>query len=315
MYTIPPYNDASSRYRSFTDYDDKDILAKYLHIYKLPVLIKAPYREDENPSVGITLKNGKVFFKDFAKGISGSVYDLLHHVWRCSIKDVWKRLSEEEYIPTNYSIVFSKPSTTTLNIKIRKWEKYDEEYWNSYGCSMTIVKKCRVVPISHYFINGTAIVADKLAYAYVINDNGKLYYKIYQPLKDKQHKWRNNYPPNTFNLLHLLEGDCNGTVAICSSVKDDMCLMSNIKGVTAICGQSECITNMPLIPFLKDLYTKVVIIFDNDATGIKNSTELAEKYGITNFIIPKFEGGKDISDAYKCKQFNIIKEKWKHLNI
>lgn len=314
MYTIPPYNDANSRYKSFTDYDDKDILAKYLHIYKLPALIKAPYREDENPSVGITLKNGKVFFKDFAKGISGSVYDLLCHVWRCSIKEVWKRLSEEEYIPTaNYSITFSEPSKTTLNIKLRKWEKHDEEYWNSYGCSMTILKKCHVVPISHYYINGTAIVADKLAYAYVIKDNGKLYYKIYQPLKDKQHKWRNNYPPNTFNLLHLLEGDCNDTIAICSSVKDAMCLMSNIKGVTAICGQSECITNMPLIPFLKDIYTKVVIIFDNDATGIKNSTELAEKYGITNFIIPKFEGGKDLSDAYKCNKFNIIIEKWKNI--
>lgn len=314
MYTIPPYNDANSRYKSFTDYDDKDILAKYLHIYKLPALIKAPYREDENPSVGITLKNGKVFFKDFAKGISGSVYDLLHHVWRCSIKQVWKRLAEEEYIPTT-KLTVTTLEPTTLNIKIRKWEKYDEEYWNSYGCSMTILKKCRVVPISHYYINGTVVVCHKYAYAYVFKDNdGKLYYKIYQPLLDKKRKWRNNYPPNTFNLLHLLEGDCNDTIAICSSVKDAMCLMSQIKGVTAICGQSECITNMPIIPFLKDLYTKVVIIFDNDETGIKNSEELAQKYNVTNFIIPPFEGGKDISDCFKQKKFNLlIKEKWQNI--
>jgi DNA primase len=89
--------------------------------------------------------------------------------------------------------------------------------------------------------------------------------------------------------------------------------MSNIEGVTAICGQSECITNMPIIPFLKDLYTKVVIIFDNDETGIKNSEELAQKYNVTNFIIPPFEGGKDISDCFKQKKFNLIKEKWQNI--
>lgn len=314
MYTIPPYNDANNRYKSFTDYDDKDILAKYLHIYKLPVLIKAPYREDKNPSVGITLKNGKVFFKDFAKGISGSVYDLLCHVWRCSIKQVWKRLSEEEYIPTT-KLTVSTFEPTTLNIKIRKWEKYDEEYWNSYGCSMTILRKCRVIPISHYYINGTVVICHKYAYAYVLKDNdGKLYYKIYQPFMDKKRKWRNNYPPNSFNLLHLLEGDCNDTIAICSSVKDAVCLMSNIKGVTAICGQSESITNMPIIPFLKDLYTKVVIIFDNDETGKTNSEELAQKYNVDNFVIPSFDGGKDISDCFKQGKFNyLITKKWQNI--
>ena len=46
-------------------------------------------------------------------------------------------------------------------------------------------------------------------------------------------------------------------------------------------------------------FKKVYIMLDNDEPGIKLGKKLANQTGFINIVLPKFKGGKDISDLYK----------------
>ena len=41
------------------------------------------------------------------------------------------------------------------------------------------------------------------------------------------------------------------------------------------------------------------VLFDNDETGLEDGIKLSRQTGFTNVVLPRFEGGKDISDMYK----------------
>ena len=62
---------------------------------------------------------------------------------------------------------------------------------------------------------------------------------------------------------------------------------------------------------LKRRYKEIYILLDNDEAGLKDGLSLSESTGFTNVVLPKFEGGKDISDAFKI----LGKEKWLKLIV
>ena len=305
MYKEQPYTEKRSIKPE--DIDELYVLNKYLGVKKLPALINAPYRKDTKPSLGIQLRKGKVYFKDFAKNISGGLVDLLIFCWGCTFKEAMQRLAEDAYIPTSKvsSAFYYSDKQTIIKVQLKEWRDVDIKYWENYGCSMPYVKKY-VIPIKYYWINDKLFKADNLAYAYPIKIGNRYHYKVYQP-ENKKWKWVNDYPQNQF---HFIESRDNyEKIVICSSLKDALCLHSQC-GVDVVAGQSERITSLPddiLIHLLK--YKQIVILFDNDETGIESSKYLSEKYNFKNVIIPSFKGGKDISDYYK--QYKNINEIWK----
>ena len=69
-------------------------------------------------------------------------------------------------------ITNSKKVEIDLQIKKRRFNDYDLEYWEQYGISLSTLKKCNVYPISAFFINKGddkrfTIYPDKLSYVYV----------------------------------------------------------------------------------------------------------------------------------------------------
>lgn len=54
-------------------------------------LVRCPWREDKNPSLGVSIVSGK--WKDFAKGDHGDLSDLLSRLDGCSTIDAAKRLA------------------------------------------------------------------------------------------------------------------------------------------------------------------------------------------------------------------------------
>lgn len=287
------------------DIDDSYILHKYFGIHKLPCLICAPYRRDVNPSVGLYLHNGKIYFKDFAKGLSGSVIDLLIHTWHCSFKEVMRRLAEDSSVqlvntPVKYE---TKASKCLISVKLKEWSARDIEYWESYGCSMPLVRS-NVIPIQKYWINNKVYNADLYSYAFPILEGENYRYKIYQPY-NKKIKWINNYLPNT---VHFLKSKSLDKIVICSSLKDAMCLKSN-SDCSVIAGQSENLRLSDNVLALLSEYNSIYVLFDNDKSGLDYGKEMETQYGFKNIVIPPFDKGKDISDYYKQHgNINLIKQ-------
>lgn len=302
---------------------ETDILSFYLNIKELPCVINSPFREDNRPSFGIYLsnKNQRVYYKDYATNDSGGLFDLLGKLWNCNYKKVLENINKDinnidkgnVKLNTGHTITIRSNdehhSSSDLQCKIREWKDYDIEYWSSYGISLKWLKYADVYPISHKIIikDGHKYVfkADKLAYAYVERKEDKVSIKIYQPKNTKGYKWSNKHDNSVISLWTKIP-EYGDKVCICSSLKDSLCLWANT-GIPAICPQGESyrISNTA-INELKRRFKKIYIIFDNDKAGILDGKKLAEATGFTNLILPKFDNGKDISDAYKI----LGKEEW-----
>ena len=301
---------------------ETDILSFYLNIKELPCVINSPFREDNRPSFGIYFNNKskRVYYKDYATNDSGGLFDLLGKLWNCNYKKVLENINKDinnidkgnVKLNTGHTITIRSNdehhSSSDLQCKIREWKDYDIEYWSSYGISLKWLKYADVYPISHKIIikDGHKYVfkADKLAYAYVERKEGKVSIKIYSPY-NKKYKWCNKHDNSVISLWTKIPkyGD---KVCICSSLKDSLCLWANT-GIPAICPQGEGYRiSTTAINELKRRFKKIYIIFDNDKAGILDGKKLAEATGFTNLILPKFDNGKDISDAYKI----LGKDEW-----
>lgn len=292
-----------------------DILAYYLGIKSIPCIINSPLRPDNKPSFGLYSKDGrKIYYKDFATKESGGTFDLLSQMWKLNhistlervFNDIPNFSSRSNVNKTQSSCIVksSKNDNSDLQCKIRDWKQYDIDYWNSYGIGLEWLKYAEVYPISHKIVikDGEKYIfgADKHAYAYVERKEGKITLKIYQPFNKSGYKWSNKHDRSVISLWSKVP-EYGDKICICASLKDALCLWANT-GIPALAIQGEGY-NMSdtAISELKRRYSHIYICLDNDEAGILDGRKLSESTGFTNVVLPKFEGGKDISDLMKLK--------------
>lgn len=299
---------------NLTDYE---IANFYLGIKKIPCLMHSPLRKDNKPSFALYSPEGtKINYKDFSTGEGGHLFTLLSKLWKCSVYEVLVKITNDlgpkMYIKTiglDKAHPLPSSSITELKCSIREWRDYDIEYWNSYGISKEWLIFANIFPISYKFIvknNQTiAFKADKYAYAFVEQKEGRVTLKIYQPFNTLGYKWSTNHGKSVISLWTKLpnKGD---KVCICSSVKDALCLWANT-GIPSVAVQGEGYPiSITVQTILKQRFQHIYILFDNDEPGLKDAEKLSKNTGFTNIILPQFERGKDISDYYKYLNNRIL---------
>ena len=305
---------------------EADILSHYLGVTEVPCIINSPLRQDRRPSFGLYSSDGiRIFYIDLATKDSGGLFDLLGKMWNCGFKEVLSKINEDiskfcsgvsihSYTPCAVKSASSYNKDTDLQCKVRDWRSYDIEYWASYGITLEWLKYAEVYPISHKIVikDGHRYVfgADKYAYAYVEHKEGKVTLKIYQPFNKAGYKWSNKQDKSVISLWTKVP-EYGDKICICSSLKDALCLWANTN-IPSLSIQGEGY-NMSdtAISELKRRYKEIYILLDNDEAGLKDGLSLSESTGFTNVVLPKFEGGKDISDAFKI----LGKEKWLKLIV
>ena len=294
------------------------ILYHYFNVSELPTVIHSPLRQDSRPSFGLyTLDGKRVHYTDLATKDRGGLFDLLMKYWGESYKDMLNHLWKDLPNFSNANVQFNsmksertyqyqslKSRNIDLQCKVREWRDYDIEYWASYGISLEWLKYADIYPISHKIVirDGQRYVfgADKYAYAYVERKEGKVTLKIYQPYNKGGYKWSNRHDRSVISLWTKVP-EYGNKICICSSVKDALCLWANTEiPALAIQGESYGMSNTA-ISELKRRYSHIYILLDNDEAGIIDGRKLSESTGFTNIVLPKFEGGKDISDLMKIK--------------
>ena len=305
---------------------EADILSYYLGITEVPCIINSPLRQDRRPSFGLYSPDGRrIYYTDLSTRDRGGLFDLLGSMWNCGYKEVLIRINEDiskfsgsasihTYTPCTVRSTSTYNRDTDLQCKVRDWRDYDIEYWASYGISLEWLKYAEVYPISHKIIikggQRYVFVADKYAYAYVEHKEGKVTLKIYQPFNKAGYKWSNKHDRSVISLWTKVP-EYGDKICICSSLKDALCLYANAN-IPSLSIQGEGY-NMSdtAISELKRRYKEIYILLDNDEAGLKDGLSLSESTGFTNVVLPKFEGGKDISDAFKI----LGKEKWLKLIV
>lgn len=304
---------------------ESDILSFYLGVNNVPCVINSPLRIDKKPSFGLySLDGKKIYYTDLSTKEKGGLFDLLMKLWNLEYADmlikIYRDIPKFPFKETSTSKCIIRTTSvhqsfTELECKIRDWKDYDLEYWKSFGINKQWLEYAEVYPISHKIIikdNERYIFgADKYAYAYVERKEGKITLKIYQPFNTKGYKWSNKHDASVISLWTKVP-EYGEQIIICSSLKDALCLWSNI-GIPCIAVQGEGYSiSETAISELKRRYNKIYILFDNDEVGLFDGKKLAERTGFINLTLPDFEGGKDVSDLYKWLN---NKEKFKQLMI
>lgn len=316
----------SEEYIDISHIREADIAAYYLGVKSIPCLIASPLRQDRRPSFSLFSNDGEeVGFLDYSTREHGSILDLLMKIWNCSFVEAKKRIANDmgdaklnisvgkgsyaNRIPVRTS------SGIDLQCRVREWRDYDIEYWNSYGISLKWLKYADVYPISHKIVIkddiSYAFGADKYAYAYVEFKEGRTTLKIYQPFNTRGYKWATGTDRSVWSLWTKIPKQGNNLI-ISSSLKDCLNLWANT-GIPSICMQGEGYQPKPhVIEELKSRFKNIIVFYDNDEAGEKDSDFLVEKYKLKKVSIPVDLGVKDPSDLYKKygkdRYIEIIKE-------
>ena len=294
--------------------DDFALCSKYLGVTKLPCLINNPARNDCNPSLGLYSRGNRVYWKDFATKERGGICDLLSQMWHCEYYEVLDRIAQDFKDDQTHNIVRNQENKhrhcinigddVELKVKTRDWRSYDIKYWESYGISLKWLKFAEVYPVSHKIImknnHQYTFGVDKHAYVFVEHKENKVTLKLYQPFNKNGYKWCNKHDRSVISLWAKIP-EKGEKLAICSSLKDALCLWANT-GTPAIALQGEGYSiSETARKQLIGRYDKIYVLFDNDKAGLENGMRLSAETGFINIEIPQFEGGKDISDYYKIK--------------
>lgn len=273
---------------------------------KFPHFIPSPLREDTNPSCDLYVSNGRVRFKDFSTNENYTLTDLLLLIYHCSYKELGpileKELNKERQVVNTQRVKVYQSIDYKLDYEEREWNDDDISYWSSYGVTIDCLKKCNVHPISKIIYDypkvRKIIKADPLAYVFLEGKDGIITKKIYQPKSDSKNKWRNDHNSSVIQLWNTMPEKGN-RLFICSSLKDSLCLYCNT-GYPAIAPQSE--TTMikdKIIDELESRFKHIYVCYDTDNAGRKNELKMCEGTSMIPFVLPEFQGGKDISDYYK----------------
>ena len=299
---------------SSNSYDLNSVLTKVSHIELFKYytggiepeeLTYSPLRNDDaNPSFVYGQTDHGIKFKDFGTGKKGSIIDFLKIKFDCTLQEA------VNIIATDFKLDKSRKKyggevigrTTPRKVKIiqiraSNWNPFYLQYWYDYGISKSTLEYFNVIPITHYWISGVQHASDH-AYAYRIFDR----YKILNLKGDKTSKWRTNCDGTYWQGAEQLpkKGD---VLFITSSLKDVMVLYE--LGYNGIAPQSETNT-IPenILTKLKHRFKMIIVLYDNDQTGIDNAKELQDKYGFQSFFVPE---EKDPSDY--VKKHNLLKLK------
>jgi DNA primase (bacterial type) len=317
---------------------DADIIKRYMGIDTFPCTFRSPLRDDDvNPSFSMRETLGKVYWKDFGTGESGSAVALMAKLWGVKYKEALLKiqLDTERRVPAfelikRYKGKIHLTSNSTMDIKVREWRKWDTEFWKSFGISRKFCKWCNVFPVSHLFFTRIdadtgkkttiTIPADKYAYAYIEWKDNKESIKLYQPFSQTM-KWLSKHDASVWDLwkqaFRWADKRSNEAVIITSSRKDAMCLWENL-GVPAMALQGEGYLPKPqVMQQVFDKFKTVYLWYDNDFThkndnpGQDNAAKLVEMYpGLRNILIPSVYKSKDPSDLVKNVGAQALKELW-----
>lgn len=290
-----------------------DIYAKYIGNFKVGMIYNSPLRKDKNPSFGIfySKRANKLLFKDHGTGESGDVIKFVSlYTGKTNYNDVLNDIVEQLNITSStkltYKTEYKPPENTIIGVVRQDFTKADKEYWSQYNISLNTLKTFNVASIKYYLCNGIVkgiYKDDNPMYAYKVYNN----FKIYRPLADKYHKWRNNLTEYDIQGYKQLPktGDL---LIITKSLKDVMCFYE--MGYNAISPASES-TWLPdiVLEDLRKRFKRIILMFDRDVTGTKYLRKISLKTGLEPLLVNKKFKAKDISDAIKLNSFEKVK-KW-----
>ena len=294
----------------------------------------SPFRVDRKPSCGYYYSNDNILYLNDLTGqfkgtcfgvaakrfglssdgyvppyIESQLYDLIN-------QDIQKgniKAKASHWIYKRSEVVEKKASSVrTISWKLRKWEDYDKDYWQSYKVHDTSkwLDLYQVIPVRYIWINNIRrneldSKPDNPTYLYKIWTVDGYHYKIYKPLDDTGYnKWRSTGNGSREHpvIQGLKQLDDNKEHICISSLKDAMHLTALDLGVDGYAYNSESFIPNSLEP------NTIAYFADNDDPGLEQAKKMNDKLKVPIIYLHKDTGCKDLSDLLKMYDLKYCKK-------
>lgn len=298
---------------------------------------KAPYRTDNNGDCYFENYQGTLHFVDFADGESRYfVKNCFEFIVKAKKLTYWEALqyinsyfklglgdSSEEVKKENVENSLTVEESFYKNIKRdrtitytpRLFNSKDKNFWEKYEITKQNLIEDKVIPITLYKSitkKGDSFIIKPFDIMYAYTDFSDSKVKIYRPNSpNKEGKWFTNCNQDDVGSIDFLplSGDL---LVITKSYKD--CRVLRNQGINSIWFQNEgMIPSVSIIKMLCKRFTKIIVWFDNDQTGLAKGKMIKDFINSIYpnkashiFLPPKLllEDIKDPSDCiYKNKPF------------
>lgn len=299
--------------------------------FRLKKQYSSPLRTDIHPSFIVfesQWSDRKYWWKDFGTGEAGDCFDLVARLENTNYWGALFVIANDFGLDLDPSDILNLITVGTRNLSksVKKvfgdinsvshseitliskvWKQRELSYWKQYYVDQKWLVHYNIHPIYAFSINRSDPIYPGLGFSYSFKQANKIYYKIYQPYSKM--KWICNTNSSIIQGYEQLINEKlrHKVLFITKSMKDVVCLRT--LGYGAIAPQSETTSlSTELLETLSKYGKKLIILFDNDCTGINRATRLTEETGIRSVFL---SGAKDISDYIKL--FGQEKAK-QHLN-
>ena len=295
-----------------------DILNHYLQPYHNSGRLLAaknisnPFQAEkqETPSFNIfpTMGTGEWRYKDFATGDDGSCFDLVMKLFNLSFPEALQKINSDltllldatqEPIKSNRQLA---QEVTKFTIKRKPFNHAEKGFWLKFGIDEQTLKRFNVSSLEEFSTTSkignpytTKSSFDKFIFAYE-NDN---WVKLYKPLDEKKYKFQYLGTKEQGFIFGWKQLPENGELLIITGGEKDVMTLA-AKGFNAITLNSETAT-LPknIVDELKLRFKTILVLYDNDETGLKQSNILAVAHGLHRLVLPTLQNnGKDISDYF-----------------
>lgn len=308
-------------------YTEEQIMEFYLHVPIKRGLFRSPLRRDREPTCSFYRNSsGDLIFKDFATGQHLNVFGVVQDLFKCNYFEALKIIANDFGIVKSNSITrnpgkinknpikIEDKEMSKIQIEVQDFSDLELKWWGKYGITLDILKKFNVYSCKYVFLNNQ-VFAKSQQHCPIFGYYGKKYHglelwRCYFP-KRTSYRFITNWPSKKIQGYDQLPK--NGKLlVITKSMKDTMCLYS--LGISSCSPNSETqFISDTILEDLKKRFKYIVVLFDNDQTGISFMKRQKEKHPelIYTWIPRKYEA-KDISDFYKIygrkKTQELIKE-------
>lgn len=294
---------------------------------------KSEFRSEKLPSAIIYWNTNNPIYKDFGEAYSLDCFEYVMRKYNISFIHALDRINKDmklglaelsnSYENTNkfkepeHKVLYkdnASKSKTIINVKYKEkngkiyFDNEDIDYWtNTYFVRVKTLVRYKTFPIKWFEVikdNRQYRVSPKtITYTqnYYVDDLGILRRKIYSPF-ELDFKWTSNI--TTLVVQGIKNLPKNGDLLIITKSMKDLLVLTEL-GYIAIATNNET-SFMPIdvLDGLKKRFKKIIILFDNDETGIKFSEILCKEYELSSIFTPL----KDASDTIKEYKPKITKE-------
>ncbi len=295
------------------------LYSKYLGKIKLDKRINSPLRlNSDSKSFVLSVYKSMIIYKDFVSGESGNVISFVAKYEKVSnseatkicfklLKSNPKIKSSKRVIESSNIIKNNSEPSDKFRAEYRDFHDYDLKYWAKLNVDINILEKFNVKCVSKLYCNNILKWQNSQScpiYEYDISYKGNK--KWYRPKSFKGTKHIGNI--KSYSIMGLKQlPEASDLIIISKAYKDVLVLYS--LGYNAICAASESIIlKQEQIDLIKSKCSKIVVLLDNDKTGLEKMQRYKEIYNLECIVIDKESKCKDIAEYIERYKVENTKE-------